>query len=679
MLMRYNVIMSLLLAAASAPHAAAAAQGDSTATLEPIVVSASGSSQNLSDAPASITVIDAEELAHRPVTNLTDAVRDIPGVSVIGSNPSKSDISIRGLGGDYTLLMVNGRRQNTRDSRPNGNGGFEAGFMPPLAAIERIEVIRGPMSSLYGSEAMGGMVNVITKDFTPEWTGSLSLGGILQENSDAGNTANGGFFLSGPLVDDKLGIQIYGGGNLRQEDKIIGGYNREENKNIVTRLAWRPTDNQKLILEAGRSVQKKRSTPGKSIDAFTARGTSISANTQDDTTGTRNHWALTHSGDWDFMTSEINLYQENAKREVQTDGVYNSRVPEITTTILDGRFVIPFSIHKLTIGGQYQWGRLDDDSTTGLNRSTVEKLKIDQYALFVEDEIALRHNLALTLGARMDDHELYGVHWSPRAYLVYHPNDLFTVRGGVSKGFRTPGMRELSPSYGTATEGGRGIIYGNPDLKPETSTSQEIGFEYRDPDGYSASLTLFNTDFRNKLTSYSVGGKDPVSGLNEYVYANVGKANIKGIELSGGIPLAREWKLDLNYTYLDSKRKSDDETYTSGESLKGQPLEMTPRHSANAKLSWQVNDKLDLYTRVSYIGKQAWANQRNGFGGQGGTRYRKGFTTGDFGGNYQVNKNLSVGFAVLNIGNQRMYGIESDGNWAVEDGRRYYLNMNASF
>src|SRR5690606_8924719 len=122
--------------------------------------------------------------------------------------PSKSDISIRGLSGDYTLLLVNGRRQNTRESRPNGSGGFEAGFMPPLAAIERIEVVRGPMSSLYGSDAMGGIVNVITKDFTPEWTGSLSAGGILQESSDAGNTANSSFFLSGPLVDNKLGIQI---------------------------------------------------------------------------------------------------------------------------------------------------------------------------------------------------------------------------------------------------------------------------------------------------------------------------------------------------------------------------------------------------------------------------------------------------------------------------------------
>ncbi len=677
--MRYNAIMSLLLAGSVTPLMAGAAPAEKVTKLEEIVVSASGSSTRLTDAPASITVLDKEELAHLPVNNVTDVMRDIPGVSIIGSNPNKSDISIRGLSGDYTLLLVNGRRQNTRESRPNGSGGFEAGFLPPLAAIERIEVVRGPMSSLYGSDAMGGIVNVITKDFTPEWTGSLSLGGILQETGKAGNTANGSFFLSGPLVDNKLGLQIYGGGNFRQEDNIIAGHNREEDKNIVARLAWQPADNQRLTVEAGRSVQNHRSTPGKSIDAYTVRGMSKKPNTQDDIIGSRNHWVITHTGDWNVLTSEFSVYQEDAQRQIKSNGEYDPRAPKITQTVVDGRFVVPFSNNKLTLGGQYQRARLKDDSLVGLNRTVADKITVDQYAFFAEDEIAIRNNLALTLGTRMDHHKLYGTHWSPRAYLVFHPEERFTIRGGISKGFRAPGLRELSPTYGTATEGGRGIIYGKPDLKPETSLSEELGFEYRDPSGYSGSVTLFNTDFKNKLTSYNTERKDPLSRLNQYVFANVGKANIKGIEFTGGIPLATGLKLDPYYTYLRSKRVSDDEKYVSGESLKGLPLEMTPRHSGGAKLSWQVNDNLDLYAKARYIGKQVWANQRNGFGGKGGTRYRSGFTTGDLGGNFQINKNLRLGFAVLNIGNQRMAAIDSAGNWGVEDGRRYWLNLNMTY
>lgn len=81
--------------------------------------------------------------------------KDVEGISITGGN-EKPDISIRGLSGDYTLILVDGRRQSGRESRPNGSGGFEAGFIPPVEAIERIEVIRGPMSSLYGSDAIGG-------------------------------------------------------------------------------------------------------------------------------------------------------------------------------------------------------------------------------------------------------------------------------------------------------------------------------------------------------------------------------------------------------------------------------------------------------------------------------------------------------------------------------------------
>lgn len=188
-----------------------------------MVVSASGFSQQLRDAPASVTVISADQLQNKPVRDLADAVKDVEGVSIVGA-ANKQDINIRGLPGEYTLILVDGRRQNSRESRPNGSGGFEAGFMPPVEAIERIEVIRGPMSSLYGSDAMGGVINIITKKVTNEWHGSVTTGAIIQENSDSGNSTDGNFYLSGPLIQDKLGLQLYGGGNYRQEDKILEGH-----------------------------------------------------------------------------------------------------------------------------------------------------------------------------------------------------------------------------------------------------------------------------------------------------------------------------------------------------------------------------------------------------------------------------------------------------------------------
>lgn len=286
-------------------------------------------------------------------------------------------------------------------------------------------------------------------------------------------------------------------------------------------------------------------------------------------------------------------------------------------------------------------------------------------------------DLTFTGGVRLDDHEVYGNYWNTRGYLVYHLTDEITLRGGVAKAFRAPSLREISSSYGTATQGGAGIMYGNPDLKPETSVNEEIGIAYDHESGFNAALTLFNTDFKNKLTSYSTGTKDPVTGLNLYTYDNVGKANIKGVEAATTIPLIESLKLNLNYTYLDSKRKSDDEFFTSGESLRGQPLAQTPKHSANGKLTWSINEDLETYTRVTYTGKQVWAAQRNSYTGP---RYRSGFTTVDVGGSYQINKNTQLNLAVLNITDETGDDINtSGGNWIVEDGRRYWAGINVKF
>ncbi|MBB6262459.1 outer membrane receptor for ferrienterochelin and colicin [Paenochrobactrum gallinarii] len=123
---------------------------------------ATGFEQNVKDAPASITVVPQDEIKKGAFRNLTDAQASVQGVSVTGV-ANEQDILIRGLPGAYTLILVDGKRRSTRETRTNGNSGFEQSFIPPASAIERIEVVRGPMSSLYGSDAMGGVINIITK------------------------------------------------------------------------------------------------------------------------------------------------------------------------------------------------------------------------------------------------------------------------------------------------------------------------------------------------------------------------------------------------------------------------------------------------------------------------------------------------------------------------------------
>ncbi|EPJ3801959.1 TonB-dependent receptor domain-containing protein [Morganella morganii] len=670
----------LAVAVMSAATAAYAENKDDT-----IVVTASGFAQEMRDAPASITVITKEQLQNKPAANLIDMVKDVEGVSVIGGS-LKPDISIRGLSGDYTLIMVDGRRQNSRESRPNGSGGYEAGFIPPVEAIERIEVIRGPMSSLYGSDAMGGVINIITKAVADEWHGSMGMGGIIQESKDYGNSANTDFYVSGPLIKDKLGLQVYGGLNYRREDHLQEGTPRKDDKNITAKLAFTPVEGQKFLAEVGRSTQEHTSTPGKSIDETATRGGIVQKNNKSEVHNNRNHWALTWKGDWDEINSEVSVYQENTIRKTNTGKwnkvsedwimAYEARQPEVTNTVVDGKVTAFLPSNVLTVGGQYQYAKLKDDSVIKNKQTVTEKMTAEQKALFVEDEFSVTDDLTLTGGLRMDDHEFYGKHWNPRAYAVYKLTDEITIKGGVAKAFRAPTLRELSPNFGTSTQGGAAIMYGNRDLKPETSVTEELGIAYDHESGFSASATLFNTEFKNKLTSYQVAGQtDPLTGLNMFIYDNVGKANIRGVEMASRIPVAEKWNLNLNYTFTDSERKSDDEKL-NGKSLKGQPLEMTPRHMANAKLDWQFRPDMNFYTQANYTGKQVWAAQRNG---AKQPRERSGITTLDLGMTYQVMPNALLNFAVLNIANEKGDDIETNGNWQIDEGRRYWANLKLNF
>lgn len=175
-----------------------------TTQLQTIVVSASGFEQDIKKAAASISVLSQEKIGKKAYRDVTDALRDVPGVVVTGGG-SSSDISIRGMGSAYTVIMVDGKKVNSRSVRPNSdNSGIEQGWLPGIEAIERIEVIRGPMSGLYGSDAMGGVINIITKKNATEWVGSVRLDTTVQENTDSGNIYQTNAYVSGPLIANLL-------------------------------------------------------------------------------------------------------------------------------------------------------------------------------------------------------------------------------------------------------------------------------------------------------------------------------------------------------------------------------------------------------------------------------------------------------------------------------------------
>ena len=652
-----------------------------------VVVTASGFEQKITDAPASISVVTVEELRTRPYLTLIDAVRELEGVDV-GETSDKTGqrtISMRGMGPDYTLVLIDGKRQNNHgDIYPNNFGGNQFNHIPPLDAIDRIEVIRGPASTLYGADALGGVINIITKPVTEYWTGSASISHNVQENSDFGADSTFDFAVSGPLVADVLGLNVRGSWYERNastpEYEIIhdpdgephertlgfGGGGKtvdSTSKSAGLTLAWQISDQQDLSLDYDISRQSYDNTPFvnnlgtlsyplgtvdnvESLWRDAPRVGYIAEQAFD-----RDNWSLTHRGGWEWGNSFVSLAHVETSNHGRTlpftvaerlqhidmycDGVdvcgtgpyagmtaderqalmeetflpRPGRNMESSQYTLDAKLDIPMEgwggYHHFVVGGQLIDGELDDGvfGMEGGDDGAGVVQDHRMWSLFAEDNWNPIDPLTITFGLRHDDHNVFGSQLSPRVYGIYEFSPAWTLKGGVSTGYKTPKTTDLYD--GVTGFGGQGTspFVGNPDLQPETSVNSEVALYWTSADNrHNFNATIFRNDFKDKiargetnLSCEQTGGVRPCANLGDYAllgyttYAqriNIDEVRIQGAELAGRWGMADTLSLRANYTFTDSEQLSGPQ--------QGLPLTNTARHMANATLNWDATDYLSL-------------------------------------------------------------------------------------
>ncbi|WP_168390723.1 TonB-dependent receptor domain-containing protein [Acinetobacter indicus] len=651
--------------------------------LNTIVVTATGYEQDLSKAPASITVIDREELEKREYNDITDVLRHTPGVVVSGSGSAQT-ISIRGMSSNYTLFLVDGKRQYGRDVNPNGDdAGFEKNILPPVSAIERIEIIRGPASTLYGTDAMGGVVNIITKKVSDRWSGSVELGSVIQDQGNAGDIQNGSVYLAGPLLENKLGLQLSLNKQKREEDAYVGGFRGTERESLNSRLSYILNDNHDLQLEANFVQQESETTVGKTVAPANSAADSSSRNY-------RHVYALTHHGRYsDQLDSTTYLQYENSKNPDRGNTQLGTKGIELDTWTFNNQWNWLLGNHTLSFGAHYKDEKLTDKATNrNPNAPEFSELTRWSAAAFLEDTWHLSDRFDLTAGLRYDHDENYSGHVSPRLYGVYSLNDQWTVKGGVSTGYKQPDIRAATEGFYSVTGGGgsplatgRGIIRANPDLDPESSLSSELGVNWKN-DRVKASLTAYVTQYKDRITEVRAcetdtdgsstnrdnwqewkcfEGDTPFYFISERI--NVDEAELKGVEATLEASLSDYTTLMANYTFTDSEFKTGE--------FKGQPVNQMPEHMLNITVDHEINDALNVWSRLHYRSETSAYLSRTSV-----AQPNPGYEFLDVGLNYKFTPNISGKFGVYNLLDEKAEDRDGD---QLLDGRRYGISLMAKF
>ena len=661
-----------------------AADEDSTTLDEIKVTTAAGHEQLVKDASASITVLTAEKLNEKSYTSVVDAIKNVPGVYVnseYGSSGESEGISIRGMAVTETLYLVDGKPlTNGRNfGRAAGTAGQANGLnnmLPPISMIERIEIVRGPASSLYGGNALGGVINIITKKATKEWNGSFNIEYLTPDSSNeiSDNKLATNIFVQGPLIDNLLSLQL----NASQTKKDGGGVqinssgtetvvNGSETKNVGGKFILTPNDNNDIGAEYKYSEKKTVLAPGV---AETASNT---------TPYTKDLYTLTHDGRYGNFTTSTYYQAEETIKEGATsssDVIEDNNVFNHQTTYALGE-------HILTFGGQYKEEEFEDPAQ--------KLVKIDRWlgALFTEGEWATTDDLTVTTGFRYNDDELFGGHMSPRVYGVYQLSDNWTLKGGVTTGYSQPTLSAATDGW---TQGyGRGLWLGNSDLNPEESVNYEAGLHYEDRNiGLTGSAVLFQTDYKNKIVPNRVcmptGRSGSYTGCEQYgatstngfvnQYENVADAEMKGIEFATNYDILENLQAGASYTFTKSEVK--DGVFNKGMSteidLSGKPLNKTPEHMFNVTLDYQPTAKWNLWSQFNYRGKSLdYLSFDHSTEVQPET---PAYSTTDLGVVYKATKALSFKTGVYNIANKQI----TDADYGITlDGRRYNVAMNYKF
>lgn len=656
-------------------------------SFDEVVVTATRTENDVKKVPASTQVITQEDIKRGGATSVRNALSMYANIfqksKVRGGG---HDIIIRGMETKHSLVMVNGRRiSNEADA--NGLGNAMSLDRININDVEKIEIVRGPSSALYGSEAMGGVLNIITKP-SKEQTLLTGLEHTSEDTShwwhaDTGRIGNFSMTLDArfnkinrSMLDTATESDPYGTAQTYNaslnyyvnDHSYVNAYMDYYSQHLKTDTGTPVMKPITLTTSSGKmSLSGQAMLEGTGSKAYKQKNYGISWNGKTD----KNDWQIqAYMSKFNWSTTSNTKVLGSippAGMEgmfnflLQKKNAYDFNHDEHNMWAIEGRDSLRVNDHhRVTFGAEYVKDKVagtglgaNGDSVysiteNGKTKPSSEKT-LSSYAAYLQDEIEYG-KWFIVPAIRYDHHSAYGSHTSPKIGVTYNATDHFRIKANYGDGFKAPSVSQLY--YDLDMEMGRGNwvhLTGNPNLKPEKSKSWDLGVEAEFGKGYG-SLTYFDNDVDNLIASIPKG-KDS-NGHNLHRYENVNKARIKGLENTLGYRFNDTLEFKVTSTLLDAKDTSSGKDLTQRARL-SQIYQLIYDDHKDTGWSAVLWNQLDY----KFVTGKAWED---------GESVKKSYSLTNFSLTRKVNKDTRFYGSVQNIFDKKDKDCDLDGRfWSI--------------
>lgn len=540
--------------------------------LPAIVVTGTRTEHQLDESPVEVQLISADDIRRSGASDLAELLEREGGIYATRLAGRGSSIEIQGLSSEHVLILVDGRRMIGRI-----NGAIDLTRLR-VGAIERVEIVKGPSSALYGADALGGVVNVITRRGAAEPMTELTARVDSEANQDY--LIDAGWKLGDLRGQSGASYLLIEPFDLDESSPATDGIDGES-RAAYTEADWSPTRNFSLGMSGAYTLDDSRR-----IDSGVAgRVGNTRKRIEDSRIGIAPRLSFGRdsalSGDLYYNRYFDQFLQRNA-----SDGSVNLDEETLNELyVAAGQFETRVDSHRLVLGGETQFEELDADRLDSAGER-------DRQSAYVQDEWMPAWNdyrLTVVPGLRYDRDSQFGDEVSEKLAVRYAMTERLTLRAGYGRGFRAPDFKQLLLRFDNPAIGYR--VDGNPDLKPERSVGFNLGAVWQMSEAASFSLGAYHNRVDDLIEIIQIEEGPPIV----FSYRNIASARLTGIDAQAQLQLTEPLELRLGYGWLRSR---DDDT---GEELSGRPA-----HRANASLLFR-QPHYNAQLRGVWIGERQFA------------------------------------------------------------------------